>query len=303
MYPLYVIKKNNYGNAQTTETCIKDAEKLNFYELKGNDYWSIKDPSDNVKYLLATYHPNHTIYKSKGGMFAISPIASQFYKPEDTGQGSGIVIEFADDNSEYWYLLVSDDKPYVSNVQGASEPGESFEQCIKREVKEETLIDLSNITPIPIASYSFMFRNALVDCEYKVTSQIYYALLQWDSVKHLFGCDKEKSLLVPNKINIIDANKFLGEHKLDEVKYIIAIPTTMDMSNIPEKFDEIQITKVIKDKTICVHVDYSKISHHRQFIDLFDTNDPIVKPPFLDSITFDKRRAEALFEFIMQNPL
>ena len=296
MYPLYVVKKNAYGNPQLTEMKTKNTEKVNFYDLKKNEYWSIKDPSDNVRYLLQTYFSNHSIYECKGVIFAISPEAAKFFKSENTGHGSGIVIEFVDLLNNHWYLLISDDKHYISNVQGTAECNETFEECLKREVKEETQIDISDIVPVPIASYTFTYRNALVDCEYEVVSQIYYVLLQWDRVTHLF-----KKELISGEINIINADELDLKDKLDEVNYIITIPVSMNMEDVPEKFDTIQVNKTIKGEIKQVSADYSKISHHRQFIDLFDNEIPIVKPPFLSSITFNKRRKDAIKEFIEIN--
>jgi 8-oxo-dGTP pyrophosphatase MutT (NUDIX family) len=359
MYPLYIIKKNSHGNPQLTETKIDGAEKLNFYDLKANAYWAIKDPSDNVRYLLQTYFSKHSIYECKGDVFAISPEAAKFFKPENTGHGSGVVIEFIDLYDDHWYLLISDDKHYISNVQGTAEGNETFEECIKREVKEETQIDISDIEPVPIASYTFTYRNALVDCEYEVVSQIYYVLLPWDRVKHLFkykdqhltdltsnetseaslessgftvlirdnknglfceqnnpsdikyrsksepSCKHESSGDAINlsycNINIIDASKLDLKEKLDEVNYIITIPVKMNMEDVPEKFDIIRVNKTIKGKIKRVSADYSKVSHHRQFIDLFDKDIPVVKPPFLSSITFNKRRDDAIKEYLEIN--
>jgi dsRNA-specific ribonuclease/8-oxo-dGTP pyrophosphatase MutT (NUDIX family) len=293
---LYVIKRNNYGNPQLSETLplfsglVICADQIPISSLKSNEYWSIKEPSDSIRNIVDELHPKSSIYQCNGINFLISPVASQFYKPENSGYGSGIVIEFIDKNAEKWFLLISDDKHYIANVQGCSEGKETYEECIKREVFEETAIDLKNITPIPIARYGFVYKNALVDCEYEVKSEMFFVQLPYSKVSHLFP-----NGLKSNQINIVDVNTL--PFLLDEVKYIIAIPASMNMDSVPEKFEEIQISKNIKGNLTQVPVEYPKKSHHRQFIDLFKTNEPIVKPPYLNTLTFDVRYKEALDKF------
>lgn len=292
---LYVTKRNNYGNPQMSEKA-GNGDVIYLLSLKQDEYWSIKDPSDSIKNVLQCTHPGYTIYTCSGGTFAISPIASTFYKPETNNYGSGIVIEFLDDNEDSWFLLISDDKPYIANIQGCAENNETFEECIKREVLEETDIYLCDIRPTLIAEYSFTYKNALVDCEYDVVSKIFYARLSYNRVHHLFP-----NGLVSHQINIVDVASL--QIKLDETKYIIAIPASMNMVDVPEKFSEIKVSKTIKGETVLMDADYSKQSHHRQFIDLFKTNSPIIKPPYLKTLTFDVRYDEALAKFNEYNSL
>lgn len=294
---LFIIKKNNWGEPQLIEQPelkTNVTEKVNLFDLKSDGYWAIKNPSDNIKKLLDAKFPGWKMYKCSGGVFAISPKATTYFKDENSGHGSGTIIEFIDLKGEHWFLLVADNKPYISSSQGCAELNESYEHCAKREVMEETKINLSDVNLSEIASYDFMMRNELVDCAWKVVTKVFFAQLSWKFVSHLFV-----NGLISDQINIIDVKKL--PFALDEIDYLIAIPVKM-IGSAPELFPEIQIKKLVKGEQKQVPVEFPKAGHHRQFLELFKTGTPISKPPYIDAITFDKRYDQALKLFKELNP-
>lgn len=275
---LSILKTNKFQDAQYVE----DENGSLILDPKG--FWTIKNPSDSMKKWILENIPGSTVYTCSSGQYILSPKASNVIKREGEGCGCAIRLRFSDSNGRKWCLMMADNKPYAQHVQGSMNESESEEECIIREAKEETGIDLSNKSLVRWAKYSFLGGNELVDCFWPVTTTVFFAMLEWKEVSHLFP-----NGLIDNKINIVDAKEY--KFQLDETRYILAIPEHSE-TVFPSKIEEIRVTKQVNGKTVDFPLEFG--GHHRALFDCFDSSIPTPKFPFLHSFEIFKRAEEIL---------
>lgn len=297
LFPLYIARCNKFSQKQYSENSAEamnpDDGSVHLSLLKPELFWSIKNPSVGLQAYLNINLPGWKLYTCSSGTFALSPKAATVIKPEGFGQGVVLVIRFSDDLDNEYYLVIADNKIYVQSCQGGLEEGESFHKGAKREALEELALDLTGIELVEIAYYDFIGGNDLVNCAWPCVTKVFFAHLSWLKVKHLFP-----NGVLPDGVTIVPVSQY--EFKLDEVTEVIAVPE--NMSCVPEFFSEIKKNKFFEGKNVEVDLEFPKTGHHRQFLELFNTEIQITKPSFLDNIVFDKRLPAALSEFKEKNP-
>lgn len=274
---LSVLKRNKFQNTQYVEddngTCDLPVTEV---------FWTIKSPSESLKDSILQLIPGATIYTCSSGEYILSPKASTVIKEEGAGSGCAIRLSFYDPNGKKWCLMSVDNKPYAQHVQGIMDKGETDEQCIIRETKEETNIDLSNKVLIKWAKYSFLGGNELVDCHWPVETNVFCATLQWNDVSHLFPHP-----LVDNTINIVNVDEY--DFKLDETQFILAIPEDVNIL-FPSTIEEIRKTKPVNGIIVDVPLEFG--NHHRALFDYFINELPTPKFPYLHTFEIFKRQKD-----------
>ena len=96
-------------------------------------------------------------------------------------------------------------------VGGAIEKGETPEQAVKREIKEETGLDISKF----IKSFSIQ-KNP-------------------DSIEHIFACRYDGE---PTDIKLNEENTNYGWYDVDEMKFLDIVPHLIEYITMAFKKDE-----------------------------------------------------------------
>ncbi len=214
-------KTNKFGNPQYVE----NGEII---EFNPTDFWSIKDPQLCINYILNKY-PGSELRTYNNIQYILSPKASLNIPKENQGNGSAIILEF-DYLGKTYYLFTTDNKSYIQICQGSSNDGETFEQTIIRETKEELEITLTNVKEV--GEYSFADYNDLIDYKRVCTTKVFHAKLQFQDVAHLV-----KNWIFDNLVNVFKVNN-------DETEYVVVVDKN-NLDNVPEYVEEIQIKKKI----------------------------------------------------------
>ncbi len=125
--------------------------------------------------------------------FLMSRRAAERIPPEDLNGGVCAVVETRIGGESY-FLIVSDNKKYWGNVAGGVENGESDEEAMVRELKEEVGIKVQRERLKKVGSWTYMFKNELFGSGYSKLSgtNCFYVFVEWEK----FDLDR---FLVPEK--------------------------------------------------------------------------------------------------------
>jgi len=227
---------NKFGDIQYIETELQTESSVNVKDLDWNKFWTIKNPSQNLKQVL--FEANRRKYGENEYIMSIDA----FNKIPSFGSGSGAVCVLSFDHEETgdkWFILTADNKPYFMNSGGQGEPNESFDDCVVREVMEELKLELKETPPTLFAEFGFKYSNPLVDSSWETKTYCYHQHVNQSDIQHLilerldpelshkvfftkdysFSLDETKMVLFVNwkKINEIpvkiENKSFDGHHK------------------------------------------------------------------------------------------
>ena len=279
MSRLKVYKTNHYGDKAYLED---NRGNIALKDIPRNEIWAIKNFSRGLIPQLDFYHPGWKVYKGDKDYYAVSWNAVFDKYP----RAVVVQIHFLY-NDQHYHLLVSDDKWYTGSPRGTVDKGETLAEATKREVWEETRIDLSDINLIDIGSYSTQIYNALVNYKAIITNTIFAAFLPFWKVEHLFNFELDN-----NKINIVE----IDDGSLNETELIIAFNDEI-LDDVPEFFPDFMKNRLGK----LVPLDFAKDFVSRQFLERFMDNKLLVLPKKFLNPQLNKHFNDALDEWNQSN--
>ena len=279
---LVLNKQNKFGGKQYVCTYKKTQDTISIESLLSYESWSIKSPNLLVIKSLDKHHPGWGKYtNSKHDIFALSPrAAATFYI--GYGQATATRVCFKDPFGKSRFIVVSDNKHHMQNIQGGTKSGEAPFMACKRQVLEKINVDLKKQHFVPIGGYSYLIDNALIEDSWQCLTFVFAIYLNWDNVKHLFP-----NGLVENEYSVTIISDLLDKNKYYPVEQIFSIPcdTILDF---PESLDLYKKRTVLIDQTICSSLEFKKIGHHRQILEKILTNEKIIKPEHLLDIYLEE---------------
>ena len=278
--PLKVIRRNQYDDATYSQiTNRKYNDEIVFLEdIPNAEIWSIMNYSRSLVPILNKYHPGWRNYESGRNYYAVS-----WNAPLDPNPRSVTVqIHFLYQGVHY-HLLVSDDKFYAGSPAGSTEEGEILEAAAKREVFEETGIDLSDINLVKIGSYSVDIFNSIADYRARVINTVFVVFLPFWKVEHLFNFE-----LDADKINFVEVK----DGSLNETELIIVFNNDL-IYDVPEEFVQFKRNRLGRQ----VSLDFSINFPQRQFLERFMDDKPLILPKKFINPRLNKRFERALDEW------
>lgn len=212
---LKVVAENQFGNKVYEQDSNGDH---NYYDLPHDQFWSVLDPSQEML--------NRFEYRQYGDTKVIlSRKAAENIATYGNGGGSICVLWFKHNDTRY-SIIVGDNKKYLMNPGGGKNDGECFERCAVREVKEELNIDISEADLVPLAEWTFSFKNDMIgSCSWIMKTTCFSIEVGAQQVSHLFNVDE----LSP--VNVFDD---LKKHNLSETEMILVISD--EGINVVEEF-------------------------------------------------------------------
>jgi 8-oxo-dGTP pyrophosphatase MutT (NUDIX family) len=218
----FSINYNKFKNPQYLES--EDGTISDF--PKDEEIWTIKNPSETIIKFYQENYPNVVLRKYLDNIYLMSSLAAEKIRPYGSGQGSCCIIRFKYKDASY-FLLFTDNKPYVQNCQGGALENENMVKCMLRELFEEGKIIVKEKQLQEIGNWSFIMSNSLVDCSWKAETTLFFAELDYEQIEHLLTNE-----LKEDDVTIFDASKY--DFKLDETKFILTIPEKV-MEDMPDK--------------------------------------------------------------------
>jgi len=292
---LVINKQNGFGDKQyVLSEELSSHDTISVGSIEKGKFWSIKNPNSSLMKALDQHHPGWTMYECSGGLFALSPKAATVIKPEGFGQGAVARICFMDSFGKKRFLFVADNKIYIQSVQGGVELNEQPEEACKREAMEEVRIDLSKKHLVPIARYSYLGGNELIDCKWDCSAHVFAVYLSWDEVKHLFP-----NGVSDNEFSVTLITDLAEEYS--EIEQIFSVPCDK-ITSFPENFELYPKKTVQNGQEKFIPLEFQKIGHHRQLLEKLSTDEEFIKPRFLTEFVCLKREQEALCEWNQLNP-
>lgn len=219
-----VFKTNRFGDKCYIENSIGTFdEKM----IMGENFWTIHDPSQECVDYFTENLPGCGIRDYNNIPYLLSPTAFEKLPEQKINQGSACIITFQY-KGIMWYLLVSDNKPYIQNCCGMAEESETPKQCMIRELKEELAISeaVSEKKITEKGYWSFIYSNELVSASWPVQTTLFHLHLSYFEIAHLITDFEILSSDVWNSIKINDVDEIdtifiIPEHILDEVEEIL----------------------------------------------------------------------------------
>jgi 8-oxo-dGTP pyrophosphatase MutT (NUDIX family) len=176
---LRIVRTNEYGSHQYVEDAVNGTVPL--HTLGSDDYWSIRDPSPELVAAKIGFH------RAFNGCFFVLSQKALTVSPRAESFGAVVALSFLHpDTKVEYYLLTSDIKSYWMNCGGGSEAGETAEETAVREVQEELHIDLSHNHLDFVKEVDVKYHNALVDMDWCGTTFMFYSIVSFSQVQHLF---------------------------------------------------------------------------------------------------------------------
>ncbi len=177
---LKVVEINQYGNFGYA---VHPDGKICAMDLDPKAVWTIREPDESWSF------PHGEIRTYDNVRYLLSPRASQVL-PQDKPPDAAVTVISVEINGEAYFLLTGDNKPFLMNCGGASDPGESFRQAAVREVNEELGIQLNKRQLQTIAKWTHEYENALIGpVAWTAMTVAFHVQLQQDQVQHLIPVD------------------------------------------------------------------------------------------------------------------
>ncbi len=209
---LRIIRTNKFSN----HTYAVNTEDVKIADLDENVVWAIESPPDAI----VNQYPSEQVREYNCVQFILSKKALSCLPQSNFGSVCVVSFEF---KSEQYFLFVTDNKPYVQNVCGNGEPGETPEQCMVRELKEEIGIDADLAELTPVGYWTFTNTNALINYTAHTTSHVFVMHVEFHRIAHL----------ITGSLSITEPVEFKCEN--DEIKSVIVIPERWFSSeNLPD---------------------------------------------------------------------
>lgn len=239
---LAIYKQNAYDDKSYIEYSNGTIDTT---DLSPNDFWTIINPSSACVQTLQQRIPKCNIRKYADCTFLMSPKAYDKIPPYKTGNGSACVISFMY-NDIKWYLMVSDNKPYIQNCGGMGKPHETPKDTMIRELEEELQLHITPDRINYLGQWSYMYSNDLISIGWEMKTTLFELKLRLTDLYHL-GIPTSEKLLTEEIFTIpITASQSPTSQqksptstststsptsttpppKLDEVEYIYVIPET-----------------------------------------------------------------------------
>ena len=185
-------------------------------DLRAENVWAIESPDP---FLLDKF-PTDQLRKYNDVWFLLSKKALTCLP--QTSHGSACVVSFTHQDSLY-FLLVTDNKPFVQNVCGTAIENESPQQCMVRELQEEisTTFDVGEL--VPIGHWTFANRVTLVNDIIETTTHAYYVHVAFDRIAHL----------LTGAFSASEPTMFVCTN--EEIQSVVVVPAVcLDVSYPPE---------------------------------------------------------------------
>lgn len=232
---------NKYGSHQYIEDTTGT---VNITSLDNNDYWSIKNPSEDIQSLgigkLRKYNDTNYLLSDK---------AYNYMYEHTESYGATCALSFQDPTTDKeYFLIVGDDKRYLMNCGGGFKLGETSEDTVVREVWEELKINMTPYDLKPVSKVTTGFRDVLVDADFVCTTRCFYARPDYYSLSHLIT----SSIDPDSAYTVFKAEDC--KYSLDETQIIVVIDR--------ERLEEVPF--VIEGKSFDGH--HRKILYHLQGI-------------------------------------
>ncbi len=219
--------KNKFGNIRYK---VCDSHDPNIATLPADDgsFWTIQNPTLEVIKYYESHFPACRIRVYNNTPFLMSGSAYEKIPAPGVSTGASVILTFTDQEKQY-ILLTVDNKKYLQNVSGSSNPNEKPEQTALREVNEETQISLRPGSLKKIGSWSFENFNELIG-NYRIisTTSAFSTLISVNDVRHLLPDDMNWRY---DPITIVPVSQY--SFQLDETQYIAIIPVEF-LDNAPE---------------------------------------------------------------------
>lgn len=211
---LAVSKQNAYGDIQYVEVPGADGP---FPDLPRDKVWAIKTPS----VAAVQHYGDAAVLRSFHGVeFLVSAAADAKVKMPSSVPGATCIVEVSHPGGRF-FVMVTDNKPYVQHPQGQSEPGdETSASAAVRELREEVGLHVSPEELRLVAKWSFQWRNALVDGEADACTDCFHVSVAYERVQHLFPQG-----VSPDQVTVVANPDVLAQ--LDEVESVLAIPAAI----------------------------------------------------------------------------
>lgn len=207
-----ILRKNKYNDICYIENingniCIETILKDNI--------WTIENPSFECIEYFKNIKYNFTLREYNNINFMMSEMAAEKIPEHNDKLGTSCIISF-NINSNKFYILVDDNKPYIQNCGGLKKNFETIEECNQREIFEELNLDVKNYEQNKIGHWTYYYENNLINFGWEIKTVLFNIDILFDDIfsswcnkindfKNLIeNINNDKLIILPIDNNIFD---------------------------------------------------------------------------------------------------
>ena len=212
---LQIVAQNQYGNYGYA---VDPEGVIDATDLDPTAVWTIREPDDSLSFLGG----ERRTYDEKE--YLLSPKAAKVLPVNKSSNGAVTAISVEIGDKDY-FVLTGDNKKYLMNCGGVSEPGESFRATAVREILEELDVRVKKSKLQTVAKWTYTYGNSLIGPATWTSMNIgFHVNLPQDSVRHLVPAEhvwSEINVFRPQHLSETELVVFILKDALKEAPSLI----------------------------------------------------------------------------------